>query len=460
MRYDIERRDVLKGLGATGIAGLAGCIGGGGAGNDNETSDTGDGSGDGGGDGTDDGGDGNGNMSGGPDVINVIGYPESGIQLFRDYYKSTDGEQKIIVPDGLRDATLPKEVSNEMANVTGTAPAASGPNQKAFTEMFKDEYDQEPGVFNSHSYDAVAVLILANVAAGANDGQKIRDQMRRVANPGGQKYGPEDFVEAVKAASRGEDINYQGASSVVDFDKMGDPASAAYDVWKFDSSTDSGIKTLDTIDFEGDPGGKMADSSPGGKDRTAKVGILLPETGDLGSVGSLMIKAARIPVKQVNDAGINISVDAQVEDTQTTKTASLSGANALVSAGYPAICGPASSGNNIPVSQQVYIKQGIVGCSPSSTALTVTNLKDDDFVFRTAPSDLLQGQVMAQVASKRLNGKTASTLYVNNSYGQQLSEKFSNTFTGDYSGEIFQKVSFNKGESSYTSVINKAISSN
>jgi ABC-type branched-subunit amino acid transport system substrate-binding protein len=456
MRYDIERRDVLKGLGATGIAGLAGCIGGGGAGDDTNTSDTGDGSGDGGGD----GGDGSGNMNGGPDVINVIGYPESGIQLFRDYYKSTDGKQKIIVPDGLRAASLPKEVSNDMANVTGTAPAASGPNQKAFTELYKDEYDREPGVFNSHTYDAVAILILANVAAGANNGEKIRDQMRRVANPGGQKYGPSDFAEAVKAASRGEDINYQGASSVVDFNEKGDPASAAYDVWKFDSSADGGIKTEDTISFEGEPGGEMADSSPGGKNRTAKVGVLLPETGDLGSTGSLMINAAKIPVKQVNDAGINITVDSQVEDSQTKKQASLSGANALVSAGYPAICGPASSGNNIPVSQQVYIKQGIVGCSPSSTALTVTNLKDKDFVFRTAPSDLLQGKVMAQVASERLSGKTASTLYVNNSYGQQLSDKFSSTFTDDYSGKILQKVSFNKGESSYTSVINKAMSSN
>ncbi|WP_227354075.1 ABC transporter substrate-binding protein [Haladaptatus salinisoli] len=443
MGYDIDRRDVLKGLGATGIAGLAGCIGGGGAGNGNGN---GDGNGDKGG-------------SGGPDVINVIGYPQTGTQLFRDYYGSTDGNHEIIVPDGLRDANLPKDVGNDMKNVTGTAPAASGPNQEAFTQMFKDEYGEEPGVFTSHTYDAVAILILANAAAGANDGTKIRDQMRRVANPGGQKYGPENFVEAVKAAARGEDVNYQGASSVVDFDKKGDPASAAYDVWKFDKSADGGIKTVDTINFEGSSGGSMADSSPGGTGRTIKVGILLPQTGDLGSTGSAMIQAGKLPIKQVNDAGINVTVDSQVEDTQTAKQASLSGANALVNAGYPAICGPASSGNNLPVSKQVYMKQGIVGCSPSSTALTVTQLQDDDYVFRTAPSDLLQGKVMAQVAAKRLGGKTASTLYVNNSYGQQLSDKFASAFTDSHGGEVLQTVSFNKGESSYTSVIGKATSS-
>ncbi|WP_458190155.1 ABC transporter substrate-binding protein [Haladaptatus sp. NG-WS-4] len=434
MGYDIDRREVLKGLGATGMAGLAGCISGGGGG------------------GGEDGGN-------GPDVINVIGYPQSGIQLFRDYYKNTDAGQEIIVPDGLLDGNLPKEIGNDMKNVTGTAPAASGPNKKAFTDLFKDEYGKAPGVFTSHSYDSVAILILANAAAGANDGTKIRDQMRRVANPGGQKYGPENFVEAVKAAVRGEDINYQGASSVVDFNEKGDPASAAYDVWKFDTSKEGGYKTVDTIDFEGSAGGDMADSSPGGKNRTIRVGILLPETGDLGSTGKPMIQASRLPVKQVNDAGINVSVKAQVEDTQTAKSASLSGANALVNAGYPAISGPASSGNNIPVSKQVYSKQSVVGCSPSSTALTVTNLQDKDFVFRTAPSDLLQGQVMAQVAAKRLKGKTASTLYVNNSYGQQLSNKFASSFKNDQGGKILNKVSFNKGESSYTSVIKKATGS-
>ncbi|WP_076429704.1 ABC transporter substrate-binding protein [Haladaptatus litoreus] len=447
MRYGIERRDVLKGVGTAGIAGLAGCIGGGGAG-------------DGGGNGDGDGGGNGGGNGGGPDVINVIGYPQSGIQLFRDYYKNTDGSHDIIVPDGLLDADLPKEVSNDMQNVTGTAPAASGPNQEAFTEMYRDEYDSAPGVFTAHSYDAVAILILANAAAGANDGEKIRDQMRRVANPGGQKFGPENFVEAVEAAARGEDINYQGASSVVDFNEKGDPASAAYNVWKFAPDTDAGSETVDTINFEGDAGGDMADSSPGGQNREVKVGILLPETGDLGSVGSEMIQAAKLPVQQVNDAGISVTVDSQVEDSQTTKQASLSGANALVSAGYPAICGPASSGNYIPVSKQVFTKQSIVGCSPSSTALTVTNLEDNDYVFRTAPSDLLQGQVMAQVAAERLSGKTASTLFVNNSYGQQLSEKFSSSFTEEQNGEILNKVSFNKGESSYTSVINKATNSN
>ncbi|MDY7081142.1 MAG: twin-arginine translocation signal domain-containing protein, partial [Halobacteria archaeon] len=64
----INRRDFLKGIGATGAVGLAGCMGDGGQQQGGNTTD---------------GGDGGGYQ--GPDVLNVIGYPKSGIQIFKDY---------------------------------------------------------------------------------------------------------------------------------------------------------------------------------------------------------------------------------------------------------------------------------------------------------------------------------------------------------------------------------------
>ncbi|WP_407652228.1 ABC transporter substrate-binding protein [Halomicrococcus gelatinilyticus] len=394
---------------------------------------------------------------GGPDMLVVIGYPQSGIQLFRDLYGQGQGDLDVLVPDGLQDSALPQQVGNPMDNVTGTAPAAAGPNQQAFRQLYQDEYNSAPGVFTSQSYDSMAILILANAAAGENSGPAIKEQMRRIANPGGQDFGPQNFVDAVEAAANGDDINYQGASSVTDFDENGDPASAAYDVWQFAPQTDAGIEVVNTRRFESQAGGPSADDAPGGTGRTIRAGILLPETGDLGSVGTPMIRASRIPVQQVNESDLDLQVETQVEDTQTARQAALSGANALVNAGFPAISGPASSGNNIPVSSEVYIPNNVVGCSPSSTAITVSRLEDDDFVFRTAPSDLLQGRVMAQVAAERLGASSASTLFVNNDYGQQLSNQFAEAFRQDHDGSIGDQVAFNIGESSYTSVIQQAL---
>jgi len=432
MSDQLNRRNVLRGLGVAGIAGLAGCSSDGSSGSDS-----------------------------GPDVLVVIGYPEDGIQLFRDYYSASSGDEAILMPDGLRDGALPAQVGNDMENVTGTAPAAGGPNQETFTSLFEDEYGEAPGVFTSQSYDSVALQILANAAGGENSGEVIRDQMRRIANPDGMTVGPDNFVEGVEAAANGEAINYQGASSATNFNGDGDPASAAYAIWEFDGQSSQSTSAVETQNFEGenpDGAGPTADSSPGGFGRTARVGILLPETGSLASVGGPMIQAAQIPAMQVNDADIDFSVETQVEDTQTNSQNGVSGANTLVNAGFPSICGTASSGVNVPVCQEVLIPNNVLGMSPSSTALSVTGLEDDDYVFRTAPSDQLQGRVMAQVASERLSGASAATLYVNNDYGQQLSERFTGVFEDEFDGTVQTQVPFNQGESSYTSVVNSALS--
>ena len=434
MTHTIDRRSFVRAAGVAGLAGLAGCAGSGGSGgSDGESGD-------------------------GPEMLVVIGYPESGIQLFRDFYSMETSDMDVIVPDGLRDGAMPGQVGSEMSNVTGTAPAAGGPNQEAFTTLFQDEYGADPSVFTSQSYDSVALLLLANAAAGENTGSAIREQLRRIANPGGEEFGPQNFVAAVEAAAAGDDINFQGASSATNFNEMGDPASAAYAIWEF---ADEGTETLEVQSFEGDNpegAGSSADSAPGSSGRELSVGILLPETGDLASVGQPMIQAAQLPVMQVNEASpAGLSVNAQIEDTQTNPSSGVSAAQSLASAGVPAVCGSASSGVNVPVSQEVFIPNEMVGCSPSSTALSVSNLEDDDYIFRTAPSDFLQGRVLAQIASERLGNATAATLYVNNDYGQQLSDRFTEVFEDTFDGTVTNAVGFNKGASSYTSALETAL---
>jgi ABC-type branched-subunit amino acid transport system substrate-binding protein len=470
MVRDIDRRRFLKGAGVAGVAGLAGCIGGpgnGGGGGDSEATETETESGDSGMTETESGDsemtetESGGGMSG-PEGLVVIGYPESGIQLFRDFYSQTSGEMPILVPDGLRDGALPAQVGNDMANVTGTAPAAGGPNQQAFTSLFEEEYGSAPGVFTSQSFDSVAIGILANAAAGENSGPAIRDQMRRIANPGGMEVGPSNLVEGVEAAANGEDVNYQGASSSTNFNEDGDPASAAYAIWEFVGQSEQSTSDVTTQTFSGenpDGSGPAASSGSGGTDRELSVGILLPETGDLASVGQPMIQAAQLPATIVNEANpAGLSVNAQIEDTQTSPSSGVAAANSLVSAGVPFVCGSASSGVNVPVSQEAFIPNEVVGCSPSSTALSVSNLEDNDFIFRTAPSDFLQGRVMAQVMAERIGVSSAATLYVNNDYGQQLSNRFTSVFQDTFDGTVTNQVAFNIGESSYSSVIDRALS--
>ena len=194
-------------------------------------------------------------LSNDPDVLIVIGYPASGIQLFKDFYADFgDSDTQILVTDGLQDPSMQKQIGNPMNNVTGTAPKPAGPNADAFASMYQEQYGTSPGVFNSHSYDAAAVIILANAMAGENSGEAIRDNMQKVANPGGKEIGPDNLAEGVTMAMNGEDINYQGASSSVDFDDNGDMKAVTYSVWEFAPDTESGIEEVDTINFGGESG--------------------------------------------------------------------------------------------------------------------------------------------------------------------------------------------------------------
>jgi len=203
--------------------------------------------------------------------------------------------------------------------------------------------------------------------------------------------------------------------------------------------------------------GTGTEDGGGGGSRTINYGVLLPLTGDLGSVGKPMRDAAVLPGKQLDGADLGgLSVESQVEDTATSPQTGIQAANSLVNNGVPGICGPASSGVNIQVAKQVFIPNQVVGCSPSSTSPAVTDLDDDGYIFRTAPSDALQGQVLGQIASDRVNASTAATLYVNNDYGQLLSQEFTKAFENN-GGEVLQEVAFQKQQSSYTSKIQSAL---
>ncbi|MFQ3474824.1 ABC transporter substrate-binding protein [Halonotius sp. F2-221B] len=185
-------------------------------------------------------------LSDDPDIVVVVGYPESGVQLFRDYYSEYDGETPFLVTDGLQDSDLPSDVGNAMTNVQGSAPSAAGPGRDFFTTEYQNEFDAEPGVFTSQAFDATAVCLLANAAAGESSGPAIAEQMQAVANPGGEEVTPSTLADGLAMAAEGTEIQYQGASSPVDFDENGDLRAATYEVFQFN---EDGYEATDTIEF-------------------------------------------------------------------------------------------------------------------------------------------------------------------------------------------------------------------
>lgn len=170
-----------------------------------------------------------------PDLLLIVGYPDSGQQIFLDYYQNYDPEDTTIyVTDGLQSNDLPDDVGTPLSNVRGTAPLADGPAIEFFEDLYEDEYGSSPGVFTAQAYDATAVHILAQLRADELTGEAVSQEIREVANPGGEVVTPENLADGLDLAADGEEIQYQGASSEVVFDDNGDLDAVDYAVFEFD----------------------------------------------------------------------------------------------------------------------------------------------------------------------------------------------------------------------------------
>ena len=77
----------------------------------------------------------------------------------------------------------------------------------------------------------------------------------------------------------------------------------------------------------------------------------------------------------------------------------------------------------------VAARQQVPLISPASTSPEITDLPDDGYVFRTAPSDALQGQVLADAVGEQFGtDATISVAARNDAYGEGIITAFQEEF--------------------------------
>ena len=92
-----------------------------------------------------------------------------------------------------------------------------------------------------------------------------------------------------------------------------------------------------------------------------------------------------------------------------------------------AIIGPSCSGATNGMVQSVNIPAGVVTLSDTATAPSISELDDNDLVFRAAPSDAYQGAALAQHVWDKGLRKIAVT-FANDDYNAGLGETFAAAF--------------------------------
>ena len=131
-----------------------------------------------------------------------------------------------------------------------------------------------------------------------------------------------------------------------------------------------------------------------------KIGTMLPQTGNLAFLGPPEFAGVDLAVKDINDAGgYNGKPVKQVKADSGDGTPNIapSETDKLLRGGADAIVGAASSSVSLSVIDRI-TNAGVLQISPANTSTAFDTYADKGLYFRTAPSDVLQGQVLASTA--------------------------------------------------------------
>ena len=164
-----------------------------------------------------------------------------------------------------------------------------------------------------------------------------------------------------------------------------------------------------------------------------KMGVILGFTGPIESLTPTMAGSAEMAFKEASDSGklLNGSTIEVVraDSTCIDAAAATSAAERLITSDRVAgIMGADCSGVTTAIANNVAIPNGVTMVSPSATSPALTDIDDNGYFFRTAPSDARGGEILAQVVIERGVSKVAVT-YTNNDYGKGLADSFSSAYT-------------------------------
>lgn len=191
---------------------------------------------------------------------------------------------------------------------------------------------------------------------------------------------------------------------------------------------------------------------------TLKIGTILPQSGTLAFLGPPEEAGVALAVQEINEADLGITVEVEYRDSgdTTTDTATVSVTD-LLSLGVSAIVGAASSGVSKTVIDQI-TGAGVVQFSPANTSIDFTDYADDGLYWRTAPSDVLQGEVLGNLIAD--DGVEAlGIIELNDSYGTGLAAKLKETYEAA-GGSVVAESLYNTGDTVFTTQISEVLAAN
>ncbi len=198
---------------------------------------------------------------------------------------------------------------------------------------------------------------------------------------------------------------------------------------------------------------------------TLRIGDVLPFTGGLAAYGANLDRAVKLGIGLQNDAlkQVGLSKDVGVElvgseDGQTQASASVEAATKLVKSNHAnVIIGEMASSATIPMAQSVTIPNHVVQISPTSSAPQISDIRDGGYLWRTYPSDTLQGKVLAQAVVDAFGkGATINVGARNDAFGTALKQLFVAEFK-KRGGTVGVNISWNPAQPNFDSEMGQLV---
>ena len=197
-------------------------------------------------------------------------------------------------------------------------------------------------------------------------------------------------------------------------------------------------------------------------DGEVKIAFLGGFTGPIESLTPNIKAGSDLAASNINDAGGVLSgkkITVPVGDTTCVDaTVAANAADRLVnSENVTAIVGALCSGSTISAANNAAIPANVVMVSPASTSPAVSEIDDNDLVFRTVPSDSFQGESLAKLLKSKGMDPIAIT-YINNEYGKGFAKALSTGFSA-LGGTVAASEAHEDGKADYRAEIGSLASS-
>ncbi|RKZ31626.1 hypothetical protein DRQ36_01375 [bacterium] len=189
-------------------------------------------------------------------------------------------------------------------------------------------------------------------------------------------------------------------------------------------------------------------TEPSGSNKI-KIGVVVPYSGECAAFGTPSVRAIQLAVKEINDSGGIMGKDIEliIKDSRTdayygkTKAVELAEDEDVI-----AILGADNSDVSWAISDELD-NLGVIQITGSSTASGLTH---QDGCFRTVPYTAQEAQHIVSFIRSITN--TMRILYVDDLYGEDLSEKVRQNFVNT-GGVVQRMVAFESGKTSYSAEI-------